>query len=129
MAAAMTRGFSEEQVRGIGMTSQRTRDRLVERLRAKGIDNEAVLEIEVESPPDGVELEVTVEDLSVVPETPSELPTQLAVFANVRNLGTASADQVRVLIAVHLIKRFDILRRFASGGKMALDRQTAQRVF
>lgn len=30
--------------RGIGMTSQRTRDRLVERLREKGVSNEAVLE-------------------------------------------------------------------------------------
>lgn len=32
-------------IRGIGMTSQRTRDRLVERLREKGIRNEAVLEV------------------------------------------------------------------------------------
>lgn len=31
--------------RGIGMTSQRTRDRLVERLRNEGITNEAVLEV------------------------------------------------------------------------------------
>lgn len=31
--------------RGIGMTSQRTRDRLVERLRAEGIRNEQVLEV------------------------------------------------------------------------------------
>ena len=33
------------QIQGIGMTSQRTRDRLVERLRAKGIQNERVLEV------------------------------------------------------------------------------------
>jgi protein-L-isoaspartate(D-aspartate) O-methyltransferase len=32
-------------IQGIGMTSQRTRDRLVERLRAKGIKNERVLEV------------------------------------------------------------------------------------
>jgi protein-L-isoaspartate(D-aspartate) O-methyltransferase len=32
-------------IQGIGMTSQRTRDRLVERLRAKGIQNERVLEV------------------------------------------------------------------------------------
>lgn len=32
-------------VRGIGMTSQRTRDRLVERLRSEGIQNEAVLDV------------------------------------------------------------------------------------
>ncbi len=32
-------------IQGIGMTSQRTRDRLVERLRAKGIRNERVLEV------------------------------------------------------------------------------------
>lgn len=31
--------------RGIGMTSQRTRDRLIERLREKGIRNEQVLEV------------------------------------------------------------------------------------
>ena len=31
--------------RGIGMTSQRTRDRLVERLREEGISNEAVLDV------------------------------------------------------------------------------------
>ncbi len=32
-------------IQGIGMTSQRTRDRLVERLREKGIKNERVLEV------------------------------------------------------------------------------------
>jgi protein-L-isoaspartate(D-aspartate) O-methyltransferase len=32
-------------IQGIGMTSQRTRDRLVERLRDKGIKNERVLEV------------------------------------------------------------------------------------
>jgi protein-L-isoaspartate(D-aspartate) O-methyltransferase len=34
-----------KHIQGIGMTSQRTRDRLVERLRAKGIENERVLEV------------------------------------------------------------------------------------
>jgi protein-L-isoaspartate(D-aspartate) O-methyltransferase len=33
-----------EQTDGVGMTSARTRDRLIERLRAQGIKNEAVLE-------------------------------------------------------------------------------------
>jgi protein-L-isoaspartate(D-aspartate) O-methyltransferase len=33
------------QIQGIGMTSQRTRDRLIERLRAKGIQNERVLQV------------------------------------------------------------------------------------
>ena len=33
------------QLQGIGMTSQRTRDRLVERLRAEGIRNDRVLEV------------------------------------------------------------------------------------
>ena len=32
-------------IQGIGMTSQRTRDRLVDRLRAEGIQNERVLEV------------------------------------------------------------------------------------
>jgi len=36
--------------RGIGMTSQRTRDRLVDRLRAEGIRNERVLEVIRETP-------------------------------------------------------------------------------
>lgn len=36
--------------RGIGMTSQRTRDRLVERLRAEGIRNEQVLEVIRDTP-------------------------------------------------------------------------------
>ncbi len=36
--------------RGIGMTSQRTRDRLVERLRAEGIRNERVLEVIRDTP-------------------------------------------------------------------------------
>jgi len=36
--------LSDPRVQGIGMTSQRTRDRLIERLRAKGIQNEKVLE-------------------------------------------------------------------------------------
>ena len=40
----MKKHYTHEQVLGIGMTSQRTRDRLVDRLREKGIANEAVLE-------------------------------------------------------------------------------------
>jgi protein-L-isoaspartate(D-aspartate) O-methyltransferase len=35
--------FSQDEIRGRGMTSQRTRDRLVQRLRDKGIRNESVL--------------------------------------------------------------------------------------
>jgi protein-L-isoaspartate(D-aspartate) O-methyltransferase len=35
----------ELNIQGIGMTSQRTRNRLVERLRGKGIRNEAVLDV------------------------------------------------------------------------------------
>lgn len=34
-----------DRIQGIGMTSQRTRDRLVERLRADGIQNQRVLEV------------------------------------------------------------------------------------
>lgn len=37
--------LSDPRVQGIGMTSQRTRDRLIERLRSKGIQNEKVLEV------------------------------------------------------------------------------------
>jgi len=40
----MKRGYSEAQIRGIGMTSQRTRDRLVDRLREKGINDARVLD-------------------------------------------------------------------------------------
>lgn len=36
--------FKPIQIKGIGMTSQRTRDRLIQRLRDKGIQNEKVLE-------------------------------------------------------------------------------------
>jgi protein-L-isoaspartate(D-aspartate) O-methyltransferase len=35
----------QHNIQGIGMTSQRTRDRLIERLRAEGIQNERVLEV------------------------------------------------------------------------------------
>ena len=35
----------QNELQGIGMTSQRTRDRLIERLREKGIRNERVLEV------------------------------------------------------------------------------------
>src|SRR5690606_9130737 len=41
----MVEAHMRSHIRGIGMTSQRTRDRLVERLREKGIRNEAVLEV------------------------------------------------------------------------------------
>ncbi len=37
--------LSAREIAGIGMTSQRTRDRLIERLRAKGIRDERVLEV------------------------------------------------------------------------------------
>ena len=39
----MLRRLTEQEISGVGMTSQRTRDRLIERLREKGIDNEEVL--------------------------------------------------------------------------------------
>jgi protein-L-isoaspartate(D-aspartate) O-methyltransferase len=41
----MSSNLSNSQLRGIGMTSQRTRDRLIERLRQQGIDNQEVLEV------------------------------------------------------------------------------------
>lgn len=37
--------MNEQQLRGIGMTSQRTRDRLVNRLREQGIKDEKVLDV------------------------------------------------------------------------------------
>ncbi len=37
--------LSDADIAGVGMTSQRTRDRLIERLRAKGIADERVLEV------------------------------------------------------------------------------------
>ncbi len=38
-------GIKRLDIKGIGMTSQRTRNRLVQRLREKGIQNEAVLDV------------------------------------------------------------------------------------
>ena len=46
----MTGGRSSGRLSGIGMTSQRTRLRMVERLRAKGIRDEAVLAVMGELP-------------------------------------------------------------------------------
>src|SRR5690554_2447278 len=40
----------EEQYQGVGMTSQRTRNRLIERLREHGIKNEAVLAVMAQTP-------------------------------------------------------------------------------
>lgn len=40
----MLRYLTEQEISGVGMTSQRTRDRLIERLREKGIDDEQVLQ-------------------------------------------------------------------------------------
>ena len=37
--------LSSDQHKGIGMTSQRTRDRLIERLRGQGIENDRVLDV------------------------------------------------------------------------------------
>lgn len=39
------KSLSHKELKGIGMTSQRTRDRLIDRLRQQGIDNEQVLEV------------------------------------------------------------------------------------
>jgi len=41
----MLKRLTETEIVGVGMTSQRTRDRLIDRLRAKGIRNERVLEV------------------------------------------------------------------------------------
>lgn len=40
----MHKRLTETEIAGVGMTSQRTRDRLIDRLRAKGIRDERVLE-------------------------------------------------------------------------------------
>jgi protein-L-isoaspartate(D-aspartate) O-methyltransferase len=42
--------LSEKDIKGIGMTSQRTRERLVQRLREKGIANEQVLDVISQTP-------------------------------------------------------------------------------
>ena len=41
---------SDLDLKGTGMTSQRTRSRLVERLREQGIDNEHILDVINETP-------------------------------------------------------------------------------
>lgn len=41
----MRRRLSAREIMGVGMTSQRTRDRLIERLRGKGIADERVLDV------------------------------------------------------------------------------------
>ena len=41
----MFRRLTQSDISGVGMTSQRTRDRLIERLRTKGITDERVLEV------------------------------------------------------------------------------------
>ncbi|MCY4149596.1 MAG: protein-L-isoaspartate(D-aspartate) O-methyltransferase [Gammaproteobacteria bacterium] len=45
-----SREISEQLVRGIGMTSMRTRKRLIDRLRKDGIGNEKVLEVMLNTP-------------------------------------------------------------------------------
>ncbi len=44
------KNLSQSQINGIGMTSKRTRDRLIERLRQQGIQNEQVLEVIASTP-------------------------------------------------------------------------------
>lgn len=39
------KNLTQQKFKGIGMTSQRTRDRLIERLQQQGIDNQRVLEV------------------------------------------------------------------------------------
>ena len=41
----MSRRLTQSEISGVGMTSQRTRDRLIERLRAKGIADGRVLDV------------------------------------------------------------------------------------
>ena len=41
---------NDQQLTGIGMTSQRTRNRLVQRLRERGIENQQVLEVIATTP-------------------------------------------------------------------------------
>ena len=43
----MTQGQEHMQRHGIGMTSQRTRERLIQRLYEEGLSNAQVLEVEV----------------------------------------------------------------------------------
>ena len=45
-----SREISEQRVQGVGMTSMRTRKRLIDRLRREGIANEKVLEVMLNTP-------------------------------------------------------------------------------
>ena len=42
--------MNDQQLAGIGMTSQRTRNRLVQRLRDSGIENQQVLDVMSSTP-------------------------------------------------------------------------------
>ncbi len=61
-------------------------------------DNLAVLAIEVVPPADAPDLAVAAGDVSFAPPAPAEIPTPLAIFANVRNRGSSDAGDVRVLV-------------------------------
>ena len=59
-------------------------------------DNQQTLSFTIASAPSGVDLAVTTNALSVIPDTPSSIPTQLAFVANVRNIGMEDTDQAVV---------------------------------
>ncbi|MGM0562895.1 MAG: protein-L-isoaspartate(D-aspartate) O-methyltransferase [Pseudomonadota bacterium] len=46
----MSNGFTRQEILGIGFTSQRRRDELVQRLRDKGVQNEEVLQVIAQMP-------------------------------------------------------------------------------
>jgi len=79
------------------------------------LDNRAELTVQVAPAPDGAELEITSDDLTVSPPYPTELPADLAVSASVRNLG--KTDVAAVL--VELVAGAD-----GAGAGQVVDQQT-----
>lgn len=134
----MLRYLTEQEISGVGMTSQRTRDRLIERLRDKGIDDERVLQQMRRTPRhlfmDEALASRAYEDtalpighgqtisqpfvvarmtLALLEGMPAEGPTR------VLEIGTGSGYQAAVLAGlvdeVHTVERIGALLRLARG--------------
>ncbi len=59
-------------------------------------DNLSFIDLSVNPAPIGIDLEIAAADIAIIPANPFELPTDLGISVNLRNLGDAAATDVDV---------------------------------
>ncbi len=61
-------------------------------------DNQATATVTVQESPPGIDLDIDVSDITMIPAAPNKLPTSMGMNVTVRNIGVSDANAVRILV-------------------------------